>query len=117
MEIQDMTIKGIEKLFADGPVTPDLLAACREDSRAAVGRIVRRWERQQAERQRVDALYTYEYQARDRGASLVAGVDEAWRGPLAGPVSVAAVILPRGLFLPKINDSKKLSAKVRDELY
>ena len=117
MEIQDMTIKGIEKLFADGPVTPDLLAACREDSRAAVGRIVRRWERQQAERQRVEALYTYEYQARDRGASLVAGVDEAGRGPLAGPVSVAAVILPMGLFLPKINDSKKLSAKVRDELY
>ena len=45
------------------------------------------------------------------------GVDEAGRGPLAGPVSVAAVILPENWLLPKLNDSKKLSAKVRDELY
>ena len=46
-----------------------------------------------------------------------AGMDEAGRGPLAGPVSVAAVILPENWLLPKLNDSKKLSAKVRDELY
>ena len=47
----------------------------------------------------------------------IAGVDEAGRGPLAGPVVVAAVILPLGLFLPRLNDSKKLSPKVRDALY
>ena len=47
----------------------------------------------------------------------MAGVDEAGREPLAGPVSVAAVILPDHLLLPRLNDSKKLSAKVRDELY
>ncbi len=117
MEIHGMTIKEVEGLFAAGPVTEELLAACREDSRAATGRLVRRWEREQAERQRVEALYAYEYRAREQGAELVAGVDEAGRGPLAGPVSVAAVILPMGFFLPKINDSKKLSARVRDELY
>ncbi len=97
--------------------TEELLEACREDSRAAIGRLLRRYEREQQEKVRVDALYRYEYEAQARGIELVAGVDEAGRGPLAGPVVVAAVILPIGLFLPKINDSKKLSAKVRDELY
>ncbi len=117
MEIHGMTIKEIEELFAAGPVTEELLAACREDPRQAAGRLVRKWEREQAEKQRVEALYAYEYRAHEQGAEFVAGVDEAGRGPLAGPVSVAAVILPLGLFLPRLNDSKKLSAKVRDELY
>lgn len=45
------------------------------------------------------------------------GVDEAGRGPLAGPVCAAAVILPEGLVIPGLNDSKKLTAKKRDALY
>ena len=53
----------------------------------------------------------------DKGLSLIAGVDEAGRGPLAGPVCAAAVILPKGLVLDGINDSKKLSAKKREKLY
>ena len=48
---------------------------------------------------------------------LLAGVDEAGRGPLAGPVCAAAVILPLGLEIPGLNDSKKLTEKKRDELY
>ncbi len=51
------------------------------------------------------------------GASLICGVDEAGRGPLAGPVCAAAVILPRGLEIEGLNDSKKLSDKRRRELY
>ena len=47
----------------------------------------------------------------------ICGVDEAGRGPLAGPVCAAAVILPRGLVLPGLNDSKKLTDKKRRELY
>ena len=58
-----------------------------------------------------------EAQARRRGFHLVAGIDEAGRGPLAGPVVAAAVILPDGLILPDVNDSKKLTAEVRDELF
>lgn len=49
--------------------------------------------------------------------SIICGVDEAGRGPLAGPVCAAAVILPRGLEIPGLNDSKKLSAKKRDVLF
>lgn len=117
MDIAKMTIRSIEQLFLAG--TPDALTldALRQDQRLAVQRILARFERTQQERQRVDALYSYEYQAQQEGLQYVAGVDEAGRGPLAGPVVVAAVILPIGLFLPKINDSKKLSAKMRDTLY
>ena len=48
---------------------------------------------------------------------LICGVDEAGRGPLAGPVCAAAVILPKGLAIPRLNDSKKLSDKRRRELF
>ena len=115
-----MTIKEIEAaLFpADGSkARAEVIAAARSDPRQGVTRLVRRYDREQAERARVAALYAYEDAAAAEGYEFVAGVDEAGRGPLAGPVSVAAVILPRGLYLPKLNDSKKLSAKVREELY
>ena len=79
--------------------------------------ILRRYERTQRERERLDAMYVYERAAVAAGHRLVAGVDEAGRGPLAGPVAVAAVILPHEAHLPRINDSKKLSAAVREELF
>lgn len=52
-----------------------------------------------------------------KGIELICGVDEAGRGPLAGPVCAAAVILPAGIDIPGLNDSKKLSDKRRRELY
>ena len=58
-----------------------------------------------------------EQQAHEQGFALVCGVDEAGRGPLAGPVCAAAVILPVGLELPGLNDSKKLSEKQREALF
>ena len=62
-------------------------------------------------------LWMLERAIYDEGYELVCGVDEAGRGPLAGPVCAAAVILPRGLEIPGLNDSKKISEKKRDELY
>ncbi|HHW30531.1 MAG TPA: ribonuclease HII [Clostridiaceae bacterium] len=62
-------------------------------------------------------MCVYEMEAYTKGAGYVAGVDEAGRGPLAGPVVAAAVILPRGIFIEKLNDSKKLTAKKREELF
>lgn len=53
----------------------------------------------------------------DAGSELICGCDEAGRGPLAGPVFAAAVILPKGLIIEGLNDSKKLNAAKRDELY
>lgn len=62
-------------------------------------------------------LWTLENERIAAGFSPLCGVDEAGRGPLAGPVCAAAVILPQGIDLPKLNDSKKLTEKQRDALY
>lgn len=62
-------------------------------------------------------LWDLENALLDSGVSPLCGVDEAGRGPLAGPVCAAAVMLPRGLVIPGLNDSKKLSPKKRDALY
>lgn len=59
----------------------------------------------------------YEKQAYDNGYEVVCGVDEAGRGPLAGPVFAAAVILPKGYIVEGANDSKKLSEKKREALF
>ncbi len=62
-------------------------------------------------------LWAFEKALFARGYTRIAGVDEAGRGPLAGPVVSAAVILPRGLKEPEINDSKQLTEKQRERLY
>lgn len=61
--------------------------------------------------------HKYENEARQAGYRLICGVDEAGRGPLAGPVCAAAVILPEGHIIEGLNDSKKLSEKKREALY
>lgn len=62
-------------------------------------------------------LWNYEHACYDEGYDLVCGVDEAGRGPLAGPVCAAAVILPRDLQIEGLNDSKKLTDKRRRALF
>ncbi|MBW2637751.1 MAG: ribonuclease HII, partial [Deltaproteobacteria bacterium] len=60
---------------------------------------------------------SFELHARNRGFKVIAGIDEAGRGPLAGPVVAAAVILPPGYKNADINDSKRLSPRKRDRLF
>ncbi|MBE6540542.1 MAG: ribonuclease HII [Ruminococcaceae bacterium] len=55
--------------------------------------------------------------AREQGKTVICGCDEAGRGPLAGPVFAAAVILPHGIEIPALNDSKKLTEKQREKLF
>ena len=62
-------------------------------------------------------MWEIEEQAFEEGYTVICGVDEAGRGPLAGPVCAAAVILPRGHQIPGLNDSKKLTDKKRRELF
>ena len=62
-------------------------------------------------------LWKLENEIYDGGVKLLCGVDEAGRGPLAGPVCAAAVILPRGFEIHGLNDSKKLTEKKREELF
>ena len=62
-------------------------------------------------------MWKIEEELFSQGYAAVCGIDEAGRGPLAGPVCAAAVILPKNLEIPGLNDSKKLSDKRRRELF
>ena len=69
------------------------------------------------ERERLIELSKFEKEAYEKGYKCIAGIDEAGRGPLAGPVVAAAVILPKDALIEGVNDSKKLSEKKREKLY
>ena len=74
-------------------------------------------ERLQKQLQRLAEMKQMEQELHEKGFRYIAGVDEVGRGPLAGPVVTAAVVLPEGFDVPGIDDSKKLSEKRREELY
>lgn len=69
------------------------------------------------EEERYRSMLIIENEKRAEGYNLICGVDEAGRGPLAGPVYAAAVILPQNIIIPGLNDSKKLTEKRREELF
>ncbi len=96
-----------------------LLSEYGADERSGVRKLCASLEKKQhalaAERERLKKMWRYEEENRHYG--LVCGVDEAGRGPLAGPVAAGAVILPEGCEILYLNDSKQLSAARRDELY
>lgn len=72
---------------------------------------------EQHEFERLVTLNQYEEEARSKGYKWIAGVDEAGRGPLAGPVVAAACLIPSQVYIPHVNDSKKLTPKVRREIF
>ena len=74
-------------------------------------------ERQEKLKERLDVMLSHERRLWESGRSYIAGVDEVGRGPLAGPVVAAAVILPQDFDVLGIDDSKKLSPKKREELF
>ena len=69
------------------------------------------------EEQRLINLKQYECELRSKGYKYICGIDEAGRGPLAGPVVVASVIMPENSMIEGVNDSKKVSEKKREKLY
>lgn len=74
-------------------------------------------EKLESERERYAAMTKYENKHYSEGLGLIAGIDEAGRGPLCGPVTAACVILRKGEFIPYLNDSKKVAEKRRESLY
>ncbi|MGC4122308.1 MAG: ribonuclease HII [Myxococcales bacterium] len=107
-------------LDQDRAVPEPLLEALRADSRRGAQDLARRIEakrqKNRAEGQRLRHLLKFETDLWDKGVRLVAGVDEAGAGPLAGPVVAGACILPQDFRPVGIDDSKKLDGKARDEL-
>lgn len=114
-------IAEIKKEFsqADDEALERLFAAYADDDRAGVVGLLasykKKQERLQAEYARLEAMLAYEREYESCG--LICGIDEAGRGPLAGPVVAGAVILPKDCRILYLNDSKKLSEKRREELF
>ena len=99
---------------------PIFINKYREDERSGVQKLVesagKRYGRYEQELEHQEYMLTYERKYGDK-YDLICGIDEAGRGPLAGPVVAGAVILPKELKIMYLNDSKQLTEKKREELY
>ena len=119
--MENKAIQEIKKEFLAAKETelPFLVSAYSEDERAGVRSLVEKakktLEQLEKEKQRTEKLKEYENQYPE--AAYICGIDEVGRGPLAGPVVAAAVILPKDCDILYINDSKKLSAQMRERLF
>lgn len=114
-----MTIKEVKELLSTD-VTEDQLAELEKDPRVGVQKLIISYRKKQAKllakKQAFLERFSYEKQFWQKD-ELVAGVDEVGRGPLAGPVVTAAVIIDHNFDLLEVNDSKKLSPEKRLQLY
>ena len=116
------TIKKIKEQLANIQRLDDpLLAELEQDSRSGVIQAIAKRKRDIQKRidedERLEGMLTYEKECYARGMELIAGVDEVGRGPLAGPVVAAAVILPKACKIPGLNDSKKIPKYKHKEIY
>ncbi|MCR4567987.1 MAG: ribonuclease HII [Pseudobutyrivibrio sp.] len=120
--MSEKKISDIQKEYkaTDISVLPDFIQEYINDGRPGVSKIIsqaqKRMEKLRIEKERIEKLKEYEYKYWDK-YDYVAGIDEVGRGPLAGPVVTACVVLPKDCDILYINDSKKLSAAKREELY
>ncbi|MGD6899840.1 ribonuclease HII [Bacillus infantis] len=120
--MKQLTISEISEKLKDLKDDKDpFFGELKSDGRKGVQQLLARWDRQRAEEARLYGRYqemtVFERRLKKSGWTMIAGTDEAGRGPLAGPVIAAAVILPEGFYLPGLDDSKKLSEAKRDEFY
>jgi ribonuclease HII len=114
------TIAEIDQLLKQIKTKKDpIFEELEKDERKGVVQLLLRWEKKREEEQKAIEKYSlmsiYEKKYREQGYHWIAGVDEVGRGPLAGPVVAAAVILPPDFVLSGIDDSKKLSEIKREE--
>lgn len=120
--MKNESIQAIKEALASVESRKDLrLDLWRADQRAGVQQALKQWERRMARQEKEQALFEemcyFEKQGKSLNYHAITGIDEVGRGPLAGPVVAAAVILPEDFVLFGVNDSKKLSVKKREELY
>jgi|Deesub1362A_J573_1020465.scaffolds.fasta_scaffold00080_108 ribonuclease HII len=109
--------KRLEETAVPDPALLEMLAVDgRAGARRLYRQLLRRLAREREEAGRLREMYSYERAFEAAGCGPVAGVDEAGRGPLAGPVVAAAVILPHRAVIPELKDSKLLTGVVRDRI-
>lgn len=116
MKISDMKVK-----IEAGLISEEELNQFKQDTRKGVQKLITQYEKRQAKKAELKAQFeemkAFENKARYSGKRLIAGIDEAGRGPLAGPVVAGAVILPDEFYLEGLNDSKKLSLSKRERYF
>ncbi len=121
MQAMGISVAEVRRRLEAGAFSAEELLKLENDPRASVVKLLQQWrkrrEKEAEEKLRLEALFAYEKKLNAFGCKAVAGIDEAGRGPLAGPLLVAAVILPHDCRLTLLNDSKKLSARQREILY
>ncbi|MED4981062.1 ribonuclease HII [Geobacillus stearothermophilus] len=120
--MKEYTVKEIEALLPelggeDDPRWEMLRRDERKSVQSLLARFVKQKEREKVMRRRWEELMRYERELYAAGIERIAGIDEAGRGPLAGPVVAAAVILPPDAYLPGLDDSKRLTAAKREALF
>lgn len=110
-----------EKIIAEDRLDDSFIELLAKDERKGVQQLLKKWHRRKEEEKKAHEKYVlmtnYEKKYRNLGFQHIAGIDEVGRGPLAGPVVTAAVILPADFYLPGLDDSKKLSEQKRDEYF
>ena len=116
------TIKEIKECLStidelDHPLFEELILDGRAGVQAAISKRKRELQKQVDEDLRLEKMLAYEKELYTQGIQLIAGVDEVGRGPLAGPVVAAAVILPKACKIPGLNDSKKIPKSKHKEIY
>ena len=116
------TIKEIKEQLANIQRLDDpLLTELEQDSRSGVIQAIAKRKKEIQKRldedERLEGMLAYEKELYTQGIQLIAGVDEVGRGPLAGPVVAAAVILPKACKIPGLNDSKKIPKSKHKEIY
>lgn len=116
------TIKEVKERLAmidelDHPLFEELILDGRAGVQAAISKRKRELQKQVDEDLRLEKMLAYEKELYVQGIYLIAGVDEVGRGPLAGPVVAAAVILPKACKIPGLNDSKKIPKSKHKEIY
>ena len=116
------TIKEIKECLAtinrlDHPLFEELILDGRAGVQAAISKRKRELQKQVDEDLRLEKMLFYEKELYAQGIHLIAGVDEVGRGPLAGPVVAAAVILPENCKIPGLNDSKKIPKSKHQAIY
>ena len=116
------TIKEVKERLAmidelDHPLFEELILDGRAGVQAAISKRKRELQKQVDEDLRLEKMLAYEKELYAQGIDLIAGVDEVGRGPLAGPVVAAAVILPKACKIPGLNDSKKIPKSKHKEIY
>jgi len=120
-KMEKQSIAELKQLFQTADLSKEFIIDLKKDERKGVQKLIQTYEKQKKklkeQEQKFIEMSAYEATAYKNGSQYIAGVDEVGRGPLAGPVVAAAVILPHDFKLLGLNDSKQLNEATRNEFY